>query len=68
MRKIDIFTCSGCRKGCNVAIAKIKCLCISNFQQQYPRSLSFSQKKGFENSLNTFEDMAFLPGQCKGKN
>ena len=26
-----------------------------------------AQKKIFENSLNTSGDIAFLPGQCKGK-
>ena len=31
-------------------------------------SSSFSQKKVFENSLNTSGDMAFLQGQCKGEN
>ena len=29
---------------------------------------SFNEKKVFENSLNTSGDIAFLPGQCKGKN
>ena len=37
-------------------------------QQQSPPSLSFSKKEIFENSLNTFEDIAFLLGQGKGKN
>ena len=27
-----------------------------------------AKKNFFENSLNTFEVIAFLPGQCKGKN
>ena len=67
MGKVEIFTCSGCWKSCNVAIAKLKCLCISNFRAQLPRSSSFSKKEVFENSLNTFEDMVFLPGQCKEK-
>ena len=26
-----------------------------------------AKKEVFENSLNTFEDMVFLPGDCKGK-
>ena len=30
--------------------------------------LVFQSKKAFENPLNTFEDMAFLLGQCKGEN
>ena len=56
MGKIEIFTFSGYWKSCNVAIAKLKCLCTSNFQPQKPRSSSLSQKKVFENSLNTFEE------------
>ena len=68
MGKIEIFTFSGYWKSCNVAIAKLKCLCTSNFQPQEPRSSSFSKKNVFENSLNTFEDIAFLLGQCNGKN
>ena len=66
--KIEIFTFSGFWKCCNVAIAKPKYLRTWNFQPKYPPSLSFSQKKIFENSLNIFEDIAFLAGQCKGKN
>ena len=34
MGKIEIFACAGCGKSCNVAIAKLKYLCISNFQQE----------------------------------
>ena len=34
MGEIDIFTHAGCGKSCNVAIAKLKCLCTSNFQPQ----------------------------------
>ena len=34
MRKIEIFTCAGCGKSCKVAIAKLKGVCISNFQPQ----------------------------------
>ena len=30
--------------------------------------LVFQSKNAFENPLNTFEDIAFLLGQCKGKN
>ena len=63
MGKIEIFTFSGYWKSCNVAIAKLKCLCISNFQPEEPRSSSLSQKNVFENWLNTFEDIAFLLGQ-----
>ena len=66
--KIEILTYSGCGKICNVAIAKPKFLYTSNIQPQQRPSSSFSQKKVFENSLNTFEDIAFLPGQCKGEN
>ena len=32
--KVEFFTCSGCWKSCNVAIANLKCLCISNFRAQ----------------------------------
>ena len=45
MGKIEIFTFSGYRKGCNVAIEKLKCLCTSNVQPQEPRSSSFQAKK-----------------------
>ena len=68
MGKIEIFTFSGYWKSCNVPIAKLKCLCISNFQPEKPRSSSLSQKKVFENSIITFEDIALLLGQCNGKN
>ena len=44
MGKIEIFTFSGYWKSCNVAIAKLKCLCISNFQPEKPRSSSLSEK------------------------
>ena len=66
--KIEIFTFSGWWKSGNVAIAKAKWLCTWNFQQQSPPSSSFSQKKVFENSLNTFQDSAFLLGHSKGRN
>ena len=66
--EIEIFTYSGCRKSGNVASAKAKCLCTWNCQHQQPPSTSLSQKNVFENLLNTFEDITFLPGSCKGKN
>ena len=34
MGKIEISTFSGCWKSCNGAIAKLKCLCTSNFQPE----------------------------------
>ena len=64
--KIEIFTFSGCWKSGNDAIAKAKCLCTWNFHNSHLPS--FSQKKVFENSLNNFEDTAFLLAQSKGKN
>ena len=66
--KIEILTFSGWWKSGNVAIAKEKCLCTRNCAPQQPHSSSFSQKNVFENLLNTFEDIAFLPENCKGKN
>ena len=66
--KIEIFTFSGCWKSCAVAIAKPKYLCTWNFQPRIATFLVFQPKKDFENSLNTFEDIAFLLGPCKGKN
>ena len=43
-------------------------MCPWNFQPQYPGSWSFSQEKVLANSLNTFGDIVFLPGQCKEEN
>ena len=60
MGKIEIFTFSGYWKSCNVAIAKLKCLCTSNFQPHEPRSSSFRQKNFLKIRQNTFEDIAFL--------
>ena len=52
----------------HVAIAKPKYLCTWNFPTTIATFLIFQPKKSFfENSLNTFEDIAFLLGQCKGK-
>ena len=68
MGKIEIFTFSGYWKSCNVAIAKLKRLCISNFQPEVATFLIFEPKNVFENWLNTFEDIAFLLGRCNGKN
>ena len=68
MGKIEIFTFSGYWKSCNVAIAKLKCLCIFKFSTTMSHVPHLSGKKVFENLLNTFEDIAFLLGQCNGKN
>ena len=66
--KIEIFTFSECWKSCNVAIGKRKGLYTLNSQRRYSHLYSsFSEKKVFENSLNTSGDIAFLPGQGKGK-
>ena len=63
MAKIEIFTFSGCWKSCNVAIAKLKCLCISNLQPVIATFLIFRAKEKFlNNSLNTFEDIGISAG------
>ena len=68
MGKIEIFTFSGYWKRSNIAIAKLKCLCASNFQPQEPRSSSFSQKKFSKIRQILLKNIAFLLGQCNGKN
>ena len=66
--KIEIFTFSGCWKSGNVAIGKSKTSVHLKFSTRIATFVIFSQKKVFENSLNTFEDTALLLQHCKGKN
>ena len=46
---------------------KTKISATLKFSSRIATFLVFQPKKFFENSLNTFDDIAFLLGQCRGK-
>ena len=66
--KIESFTFSRIWKVATLLLQNQNISAQEIFSHNSHLPLLSAKKKVFENSLNTFEDMAFLLGQCKGKN